>query len=271
MLAVATFALASTLGGPAIGSHHHASDLVGRMNANEMPAPAFGRASVLAALEAMRAGQPVVVTDDEDRENEGDLILAGELATAENIGFIVRYASGLICVGLPGDRCDALRLPPMVVNNEDPKCTAFTVSIDYKVGTTTGISAADRAATFRALANADASPDDFSRPGHVFPLRAVPGGVLEREGHTEASVDLCRLAGLKEVGVLCEIVNDDGSSAPPARPPATPAADARARSAARSGARAAAPALLQGARARAHVDRRHQGVHPGNAGQINAP
>ena len=221
MLAVATFALASTLGGPAIGSHHHASDLVGRMNANEMPAPAFGRASVLAALEAMRAGQPVVVTDDEDRENEGDLILAGELATAENIGFIVRYASGLICVGLPGDRCDALRLPPMVVNNEDPKCTAFTVSIDYKVGTTTGISAADRAATFRALANADASPDDFSRPGHVFPLRAVPGGVLEREGHTEASVDLCRLAGLKEVGVLCEIVNDDGSSAPP---PARPSA-----------------------------------------------
>ena len=217
----------------------------------------------------MRAGQPVVVTDDEDRENEGDLILAGELATAENIGFIVRYASGLICVGLPGDRCGALRLPPMVVNNEDPKCTAFTVSIDYKVGTTTGISAADRAATFRALANADASPDDFSRPGHVFPLRAVPGGVLEREGHTEASVDLCRLAGLKEVGVLCEIVNDDGSSAPPARPPAppaTPAADARARSTLSQWRACAAPALLQGARARAHVDRRHPGVHPGNAG-----
>ena len=151
----------------------------------------------------------------------------------------------------------------MVVNNEDPKCTAFTVSIDYKVGTTTGISAADRAATFRALANADASPDDYSqRPGHVFPLRAVPGGVLEREGHTEASVDLCRLAGLKEVGVLCEIVNDDGSSAPPARPPVRPPHPPLTRARLlRPVAVARVPQLLPFCKehgARAHVDRRHQ-------------
>ena len=128
--------------------------------------------------------------------------------------------SGLICVGLPGDRCDALRLPPMVVNNEDPKCTAFTVSIDYKVGTTTGISAADRAATFRALANADASPDDFSRPGHVFPLRAVPGGVRARGAHGGVGRPR-RLAGLKEVGVLCELSTTTARvRRPPARPPA---------------------------------------------------
>jgi len=173
----------------------------------------FGRESILAAIEALKAGKPIVVTDDESRENEGDLILAGECATAENIGFIVRYSSGVICVSLPDERCQALELPPMVVNNEDPKGTAFTVSVDLKEGTSTGISAADRAKTIRALADPKSGPKLFNRPGHVFPLRAREGGVLERDGHTEASGDLCRLAGLQPAGVLCEVVNDDGSMA----------------------------------------------------------
>mmetsp|Transcript_50728 Transcript_50728/g.164378 ORF Transcript_50728/g.164378 Transcript_50728/m.164378 type:complete len:247 (-) Transcript_50728:82-822(-) len=180
----------------------------------ERPRPGeFGRASVVAAIEAMRRGQPIVVTDDESRENEGDLILAGELATAETVGFVVRHSSGVICVALPGERCDDLRLPPMVSRNQDPKGTAFTVSVDLKAGTTTGISAAERAATFRALADPALGPEAFNRPGHVFPLRARAGGVLERDGHTEAAGDLCRLAGLQPAGVLCEVVNDDGSMA----------------------------------------------------------
>ena len=173
----------------------------------------FGRASVLAAIEEMKKGNIIVVTDDEDRENEGDLIMAAEFATPEAIGFFVRYTSGVICVSVPGDRLDALQLPPMYVNNEDPKGTAFTVSTDAKVGTTTGISAADRATTFRALADARTQPTDLCRPGHVFPLRPREGGVLERGGHTEAATDFCRLAGLKPVGVLAEVVNDDGSMA----------------------------------------------------------
>eukprot|EP00962_Isochrysis_galbana_P058497 scaffold31629_cov117-Isochrysis_galbana.AAC.2 len=165
----------------------------------------FGRESVIAAVAALKAGKPIVVTDDESRENEGDLILAGECATAENIGFIVRYSSGVICVALTDERCQQLQLPPMVVNNEDPKGTAFTVSVDLKQGTSTGISASDRAATFRALADPASGPQHFNRPGHVFPLRARAGGVLERDGHTEASVDLCRIAGLQPAGVLCEV------------------------------------------------------------------
>jgi len=171
----------------------------------------FGRASVVAAIDAMKRGQMILVTDDEDRENEGDLIMAGEYATPEAIGFIVRYCSGLICVSVPGDRLDELELPPMVVNNTDPKQTAFTVSVDYKEGTTTGISAADRAATFRALADPNTKASDFQRPGHVFPLRPRPGGVMERCGHTEAALDFCRLADLRPCGVLCEVVNEDGS------------------------------------------------------------
>jgi|Transcript_40630 3,4-dihydroxy 2-butanone 4-phosphate synthase/GTP cyclohydrolase II len=178
-----------------------------------MPCEPFGRASVLAAISELQQGKVIVVTDDESRENEGDLIMAAEFATAETIGFIVRYSSGVICVPLPSERLEALMLPPMVVNNEDPKQTAFTVSVDFKVGTTTGISAADRAATFRALADASTKPEDFQRPGHVFPLRPRPGGVLERDGHTEATMDFCRLAGLRPAGVLCEVVNDDGSMA----------------------------------------------------------
>ena len=174
---------------------------------------AFGRESVLAAIEEMKLGRVIVVTDDESRENEGDFIMAGEFATPETIGFIVRHSSGVICCSVPGDRLEKLKLPLMLVNNEDPKGTAFTVSTDYKHGTTTGISAADRAATFRALADPASLPEDFSRPGHVFPLRPREGGVLERNGHTEAAVDFCKLAGLKPAGVLCEIVKDDGSMA----------------------------------------------------------
>jgi 3,4-dihydroxy 2-butanone 4-phosphate synthase/GTP cyclohydrolase II len=168
---------------------------------------------VVEAIKAMQQGKVVVVTDDESRENEGDLIMAAQLATPETIGFIVRHSSGIICTPLTGSRLDALKLPPMTANNEDPKETAFAVSVDYKHGTTTGISAADRAATFRALADPASTADDFFRPGHVFPLRPRDGGVLVRDGHTEATMDLCRLAGLSPCGVLCEVVNDDGSMA----------------------------------------------------------
>jgi 3,4-dihydroxy-2-butanone 4-phosphate synthase len=165
------------------------------------------------ALAAIRRGSLVVVVDDEDRENEGDLIMAAELATPEAVAFMVRWTSGVLCVALPGERLDALRLPLMVPRGNDSMQTAFTVTVDYRRGTTTGISAADRAITIRALVDPDAHAGDFNRPGHLFPLRAVPGGVLKRPGHTEATVDLCRLAGLREGGVLAEIVNDDGSMA----------------------------------------------------------
>jgi len=165
------------------------------------------------ALKALAAGRMVVVVDDEDRENEGDLILAAEHATPESIGFMVRWGSGVICAAVPGERLDALQLPQMVARNADAMGTAYTVSIDLRHGITTGISAADRAATLRALVDPLARAGDFNRPGHVFPLRAVPGGVLKRPGHTEATVDLTRLAGLRAAGVLVEIVNDDGSMA----------------------------------------------------------
>uniref|UniRef100_A0A7S4ERD9 3,4-dihydroxy-2-butanone 4-phosphate synthase n=1 Tax=Chrysotila carterae TaxID=13221 RepID=A0A7S4ERD9_CHRCT len=175
-----------------------------------LPEP-FGRESVIAAIEEIKAGRPIVVTDDESRENEGDLIMAAQHATQEWIAFIVRYSSGVICASLPGSRLDELQLPPMVINNEDPKQTAFCVTVDLKGGTTTGISAADRAATFRALADPNSKPSDFNRPGHVFPLRPRDGGVLERDGHTEATLDLVKLAGLDPCGILCEVVNDDGT------------------------------------------------------------
>ena len=165
------------------------------------------------ALAALAAGTMVVVVDDEDRENEGDLILAAEYSTPANIGFMVRWSSGVICAALPGERLDVLHLPQMVARNADSMRTAYTVTVDLRHGTSTGISAADRAATLRALVDPSAQAGDFNRPGHVFPLRAVPGGVLARAGHTEAAVDLTRLAGLRPGGVLVEIVNDDGSMA----------------------------------------------------------
>jgi len=171
----------------------------------------FGKDTVEQAIESIRQGKLVLVVDDEGRENEGDLILAAELATPETVGFMVRYTSGVLCVSMESDRLDELKLPPMVTNNEDPKETAYAVSVDYKHGTTTGISAADRAATFRALSDYSCTASDFQRPGHVFPLRYKEGGVLTRAGHTEATIDLVRLAGLKPIGVLSEVVNDDGS------------------------------------------------------------
>jgi 3,4-dihydroxy-2-butanone 4-phosphate synthase len=171
---------------------------------------AFGRASVEAAVAAVAAGKVVMVVDDADRENEGDFIMAAEKATAETIGFIVRYSSGVLCASLEGERLDALALPPMVVNNQDPKQTAYSVSVDHK-DTSTGISAADRALTFRELVNPLAQVGDFQRPGHVFPLRYKPGGTLTRRGHTEASLDLSGMAGLRRGAVLAEVVHDDGS------------------------------------------------------------
>lgn len=165
------------------------------------------------ALEVIAAGGIVVVADDADRENEGDLIMAADAATPEALAFFVRYTSGLICVGMTADRCDELRLPLMVPpsSNTESHSTAFTISVDLASGTSTGISASDRAATLRALVDSSKSADDFNRPGHIFPLRSRPGGVLKRAGHTEAAVDLARLAGRSPAGVLCEVVNDDGT------------------------------------------------------------
>jgi 3,4-dihydroxy 2-butanone 4-phosphate synthase/GTP cyclohydrolase II len=165
------------------------------------------------ALQEIADGGMVVVLDDEDRENEGDLIMAAEHATAPDLAFMIRYTSGVVCVALPGERCDALDLPLMVPGNTEQQRTAFTHTVDLASGTTTGISAADRAATISALADPTLTAGAFSRPGHVFPLRARDGGVLERRGHTEAAVDLARMAGVQAAGVLCEIVNDDGTMA----------------------------------------------------------
>ncbi|MBG6085722.1 3,4-dihydroxy-2-butanone-4-phosphate synthase [Zhihengliuella flava] len=163
------------------------------------------------ALAAMAAGRPVVVVDDEDRENEGDIIFAAQFATPELLGWTVRYTSGVICTPLLGARADALGLPPMVEHNEDAKGTAYTVSVDAASGVSTGISAADRAKTCRVLADPHTTAGELTRPGHVFPLRAEDDGVLARRGHTEAAVDLCRLAGLEPAGVIAEVVHDDGS------------------------------------------------------------
>jgi 3,4-dihydroxy 2-butanone 4-phosphate synthase / GTP cyclohydrolase II len=168
---------------------------------------------VEAALDAIRAGRMVVVCDDEDRENEGDLVLAAEHATEEALAFMVRHGSGIVCVALEPDRLDTLGLPLMAGEGSDALGTAFTLSVDARVGTTTGVSASDRARTIAALVDPQTRPDGLRRPGHVFPLRSKPGGVLERAGHTEASLDLARLAGLYPAGVICEIVAEDGSMA----------------------------------------------------------
>jgi 3,4-dihydroxy 2-butanone 4-phosphate synthase/GTP cyclohydrolase II len=162
------------------------------------------------AIAAVAAGQMVVVVDDEDRENEGDLIVAAEHATPEVIAFFVRHTSGLICAAITNERADELDLPLMVEHNTESQRTAFTVTVDFRVGTTTGISASDRSMTTRALVDPKTTPDDLTRPGHLHVLRARDGGVLKRAGHTEASVDLARLAGLAPAGVLCEIVTEDG-------------------------------------------------------------
>ena len=172
-----------------------------------------GLNSVEEILADLRAGRMVIIMDDEDRENEGDLIMAADRATPEAVAFMIRYTSGIICVPMEEEGLVRLDLPQMVMANSESHRTAFTVSVDLKAGTTTGVSSADRAATIRALADSTAASADFARPGHIFPLRSRKGGVLVRAGHTEASVDLCRLAGLKPAGVLCEIMNDDGTMA----------------------------------------------------------
>jgi len=169
--------------------------------------------SVAEILAELRAGRMVVVMDDEDRENEGDLIMAAECVTPAAVAFMIRHTSGIICVPMEEQRLARLELPQMVPVNDEQQRTAFTVSVDVRAGTTTGVSSADRAATIRALADEASVPGDFARPGHIFPLRARRGGVLVRAGHTEAAIDLCRLAGCKPVGVLCEVMNEDGSMA----------------------------------------------------------
>jgi 3,4-dihydroxy 2-butanone 4-phosphate synthase/GTP cyclohydrolase II len=163
------------------------------------------------AIAAIRDGKVVVVVDDEDRENEGDLVFAAAKATTELAGFMIRYTSGVICVAMEGPELDRLGLPPMTYVNEDRKGTAYAVSVDARNGVDTGISAADRARTIKVLCDSASEPYDLTRPGHVFPLRAMPGGVLRRPGHTEASVDLARLAGLAPAGAIAEVVHDDGS------------------------------------------------------------
>ena len=163
------------------------------------------------AIAAIANGELVVVVDDTDRENEGDLIMAATKSTPERIAFMIRHTSGILCVPMPADRAEGLNLQPMVANNRDPMRTAFTVSVDYKGGLTTGISAEERSNTIQALANDNCVAGDFVRPGHIFPLIAREGGVLTRSGHTEAAIDLATLAGVEPVGVLAEVVNDDGT------------------------------------------------------------
>ncbi|MCS6798793.1 MAG: 3,4-dihydroxy-2-butanone-4-phosphate synthase [Myxococcota bacterium] len=170
-------------------------------------------ARVLRAAEELRRGRPVILVDDEDRENEGDLVLAAEHVTPEAINFMVREARGLVCLALTEEKVRALELPMMTPHNRSARCTAFTVSIEAREGVTTGISAADRAHTIRTAVAPDARPDDLVSPGHVFPLQARPGGVLQRAGHTEGSVDLARIAGCLPAAVICEIMNDDGTMA----------------------------------------------------------
>jgi 3,4-dihydroxy 2-butanone 4-phosphate synthase/GTP cyclohydrolase II len=165
------------------------------------------------AIAAIGRGELVVVVDDADRENEGDLIIAAEKMTPETMAFMIRYTSGVICMPVEGNRLDELRIPLMVADNTESQRTAFTVSVDARHGTTTGISAADRCTTVHTVLDDASRPEDLSRPGHIFPLRYRDGGVLKRAGHTEAAVDLARLSGLRPAGVLAEVVNDDGSMA----------------------------------------------------------
>ncbi|MFZ0501715.1 MAG: 3,4-dihydroxy-2-butanone-4-phosphate synthase [Steroidobacteraceae bacterium] len=178
-----------------------------------LPTGSVGLNSVEEIVADLKAGRMVLIMDDEDRENEGDLIMAAELATPDAVAFMIRYTSGIICVPMEEDRLTPLDLPQMVASNNESHRTAFTVSVDARAGTTTGVSSSDRAATIHALADERSKPLDFARPGHIFPLRSRRGGVLVRTGHTEAAVDLCRLAGLQPVGVLSEVMNEDGTMA----------------------------------------------------------
>ncbi|MFN3247982.1 3,4-dihydroxy-2-butanone-4-phosphate synthase [Roseibium album] len=184
------------------------NDFLGLSTTKEHP---VSQARVAEAIRAFERGEMIVVTDDDDRENEGDLIVAASKITSEQMAFMVRHTSGIICAPMTPANARRLRLDPMVAENDAPLATAFTISVDYRQGLTTGISAEERGATVHALANPNVAADDFVRPGHIFPLVAKEGGVMMRSGHTEAAVDLCRLSGLEEVGVLSELVNDDGT------------------------------------------------------------
>ncbi|OOF49740.1 3,4-dihydroxy-2-butanone-4-phosphate synthase [Rodentibacter trehalosifermentans] len=177
------------------------------------PFGATAEERVLNAIQAFKNGNGVLVLDDENRENEGDLIFPAETITTEQMAKLIRYGSGIVCLCLTDERCRQLDLPPMVENNSSVNKTAFTVTIEAAQGVSTGVSAADRVTTIKAAVADNAKPSDLHRPGHIFPLRAVNDGVLARRGHTEASVDLARLAGFKPAGVICEITNDDGSMA----------------------------------------------------------
>jgi len=173
------------------------------------PEKAFHFDRMEEALEAFGRGEFLVVLDDENRENEGDLIIAADKITTEKMAWFIKHSSGYICISLPTDRLEELDIPMMVPNNTEKHRTAYTVTVDYKHGTTTGISAHDRALTARMLASASAKPEDFTRPGHMVPLRAREGGVLTRMGHTESAIDLCTLTSQPAAGLLCELVNDD--------------------------------------------------------------
>lgn len=164
------------------------------------------------AIDDIKRGRFVIVVDDENRENEGDLVLAAEKVSPSKINYMITHARGLVCMPVVKERLEHLKIPPMMNHNELHRCM-FTISVDYKYGTTTGISPADRAATIKAIINEKSKPGDFAMPGHLFPLIYRDGGVLAREGHTEAAVDLARLAGLYPAGVICEIINDDGAMA----------------------------------------------------------
>src|SRR5689334_19949301 len=170
-------------------------------------------AAVEDALEDIRAGRMIVVCDDEDRENEGDLTMAAQFATPDAINFMAKEGRGLICLAMTPERCEEMGLDLMAAKNESAFETAFTVSVEAREGVTTGISAADRAHTIQVAIDPESAPRDLVQPGHVFPLKAKPGGVLERTGQTEAAVDLARLAGLNPAGVICEVMNDDGTMA----------------------------------------------------------
>ena len=172
-----------------------------------------GFASIEEAIEEIRQGRMLLVTDDEDRENEGDLLMAADKATPEAVNFMAKYGRGLICVPMTGERLDELKISMMVSDNTAPPGTAFTVTVDARRGVTTGTSAYDRAVTIRTIVDADSGPEDLTRPGHILPLRAMPGGVLRRAGHTEAAVDLARMAGCFPAGVICEVLDEDGAMA----------------------------------------------------------
>ncbi len=182
---------------------------------NQSILSSFGNAEerVERALAALKAGKGVLVLDDEDRENEGDLIFPAETITAPQMAQLIRYGSGIVCLCLTDERCQALELPVMVENNNCVNHTAFMVTIEAAKGVSTGVSASDRVTTIKTAIDENSAPSDLNRPGHVFPLKAKTGGVLVRRGHTEASVDLARMAGFKPAGVICEITNDDGTMA----------------------------------------------------------